>query len=172
MYIQWLEWLNGEALTKKAGPEWKGGLLLKYSRIISMSDYLRGLWFSLQKPSTQKGDGKGGEVTWQSTAVDSLASIRKNYDVIVIASGAGIRTFPELKQLEVEFVKGKTLIMEDEQDGSSGPLGSVGINTCRPPLSSRRSSCALLDWIPWSARLTIYLPINLLPSPYIGIVMW
>lgn len=48
------------------------------------------------------------------------------YDAIIMASGAGIRRFPELEKLEVEFVKGRTLVMEDAQNDEAA-LESVRV---------------------------------------------
>lgn len=94
---QWLEWLEGPAWRARAtsgagggGDEQeqqrpRSGLLLKRSVIISMPDYLRGLWLALEQQGRVS-------VQWERAAAPSLgALLGDGCGALVVASGAGIR---------------------------------------------------------------------------------
>jgi glycine/D-amino acid oxidase-like deaminating enzyme len=129
---EWLEWLEGEEWQRRANSPGHG-LLLRNSVVLSMPDYLRGLWLSLQQIH-----GSTTLLTWEqrtfsssqaaaaSTAAAAAAPPAQAaaYDVIVLASGAGIRAFPSLKDLPVELVKGRTLLVDQQQQ--KGPKGQEG----------------------------------------------
>lgn len=96
---QWLEWLEGDAWRARAGSGCKdagvrpySGLLLKGSVIISMPDYLRGLWLAIE--GQQQGQ-RGLSVRWEQAAAPSISALLKGSrgpcDAVVVASGAGIR---------------------------------------------------------------------------------
>jgi glycine/D-amino acid oxidase-like deaminating enzyme len=60
--------------------------------------YLQGLWLACQK--------RGVELVIQNiTALNEL----KEFDQIVLATGAGIRHFPECRHLKINFVRGQVL---------------------------------------------------------------
>jgi len=114
----WLKWLNGEEWEQKVGVPGHG-LLLRQSAILSMPDYLRGLWLSSQA----RAERSYTALTWESSlfTADCVKQSGAKYDVVVLASGAGIRAFPELEHLPVEFVRGRTLLVADESKGGVEP---------------------------------------------------
>lgn len=94
---QWLEWLEGAAWRARAyggsGDEQQqqrppqSGLLLKRSVIISMPDYLRGLWLALEQQARVS-------VRWERAVAPSLEALLGRdggCGALVVASGAGIR---------------------------------------------------------------------------------
>lgn len=96
---QWLEWLEGDAWRSHAGGDSSSGsssvrpysgLLLKRSVVVSMPDYLRGLWLTLDQQ--QQGQAS---VRWEQATASSLNSLLDGSsgpcDAVVLASGAGIR---------------------------------------------------------------------------------
>jgi membrane protease subunit (stomatin/prohibitin family) len=77
----------------------RSGLLLKGSVVISMPDYLRGLWLALEQQQGQQqqhqGQAQSPVVRWERAAVSSLRELLeagdRPCDAVVVASGAGIR---------------------------------------------------------------------------------
>jgi glycine/D-amino acid oxidase-like deaminating enzyme len=69
--LQWLEWLEGEEWRRRSqtGDAIKGGLLLRHSRIISMPDYLRGLWASIQQRAKVSGQVRKRETRLCNTMI-------------------------------------------------------------------------------------------------------
>jgi len=123
---EWLEWLEGEEWQRRANCPGHG-LLLRNSIVLSMPDYLRGLWLSLQQ-----SHGSTTHLTWEqrtfpspsqaaAAAASTAAVAAAAYDVVVLASGAGICAFPALKDLPIELVKGRTLLVD--QQGREGEEG-------------------------------------------------
>jgi hypothetical protein len=93
---QWLEWLEGDAWRARAGgggglsnneQRPHSGLLLKNSVVISMPDYLRGLWLATE----EEGQRLGVAVRWEKATAASLGELLRGNDAVVLASGAGIR---------------------------------------------------------------------------------
>ena len=90
---EWLEWVEGPAWRDRAGggggPH-GGGLVLRRSVVVSVPDYLRGLWLAV-------GQLGRVNVAWEQRALPSLAGLlqeggdHRGPDAIVVASGAGIR---------------------------------------------------------------------------------
>lgn len=119
---EWLKWLEGEEWQCKANNPGHG-LLLRNSIVLSMPDYLRGLWLSLQQTH-----GNTTMLTWEQCTFSNAQAIKhkkKNagaaaYDVIVLASGAGICSFPALKHLPIELVTGRTLLVDQEEEDKEG----------------------------------------------------
>ena len=109
---EWLEWLEGTEWERAANSS-GSGVLLRRSVIVSMPDYLRGLWLS-----TQAKHGTRTEWEARPFASDDTTA----YDVVILAMGAGIRTLSQLKGLPVELVRGRTLLVEDSE---STPLGAA-----------------------------------------------
>ncbi len=82
------------AFTVKEPALWVPGGMTVYSQL-----YLEGLWLHAQ--------AKGAK--WEASAVRSLQDL-KDYDAVVLATGAETRLFPECSQLSVKTTKGQSLI--------------------------------------------------------------
>lgn len=66
--------------------------------------YMEGLWRACQRQG----------VEFHVEAIDKLGDLAR-FDYVIVAAGAGIRSFPEASHLKLNFVKGQALVCEQAQ---------------------------------------------------------
>jgi len=110
--------------------EGKDCFLITSGITVDCPRYLEGLWRALQK--------KGVELILQE--VTDVASL-KGFDHVVIATGAGIRTFAELKHLRYSVLKGQVLLCQAPESVSLPQLSSI----CKGyiALASEKRMCSI-----------------------------
>ena len=103
------------------------GILIKEGISVYSGLYLQGLWLACEN--------KGAKL--EKIACENLESLN-DYDVIVVATGAGTMQFPELRHLPINTVKGQII----EYAWSSNvlplsiPLNALGYVVMSPALTS------------------------------------
>lgn len=85
------------------------GIFLHSGMVIKTQKYIRGLWKTVKKTGT----------TWKKRSVTSLAELDE-FDIIIVAAGAHIKSIFELRNLPIRQQKGQ--ILELEWPASIPPL--------------------------------------------------
>lgn len=105
----------------------KPGLLIKKARVVNSHFYLEGLW----KSCYLKG------ARFFKRAVENLSDLN-DYDLIVVASGASTKIFPELSDLPIKSLKGQ--LLEFEWPESIPPL-SLPLNSYVYLIMTSKNRC-------------------------------
>lgn len=119
--IQWKEPDACQALFPGLAPA--PGVWIEIAWTVATRDYLAGLWSACQKQG----------VTWNQSAVASLAELAA-YDKIIVAAGAAVKNIRELASLPITAIKGQ--IMEvawpEHLPPLQAPLSSQAYLVMRP----------------------------------------